>query len=271
MNTLWDEIVTRLQDSFDTETLSDSLVDLIANLVVGLIVFAGFLIVWYVLDRMLRASLKRAKLNETATSFVETLAKYAFLGIGAIYAMNAAGIDTAAMVASLGIAGLTIGFAARDSLSNLISGLLIFIYQPFVIGDLIEVDNLYGLVDTITLSSTRVISVDGKMLTIPNTQIINKTVASYTKVPHLRLNIPVTVAPTEDLGRIRQILIDLVEEDEEFLTEPEPIVVVSELNASNIRIELAAWLRDERDHLIKRFQLREHVFTTLREAGVEMS
>jgi small conductance mechanosensitive channel len=219
---------------------------------------------------MLRASLKRAKLNETAATFVETLAKYTFLGIGAIYALSAAGIDTAALVASLGIAGLTIGFAARDSLSNLISGLLIFIYQPFVIGDLIELDNLYGQVDTITLSSTRVITIEGKMLTIPNTQIINKTVASYTKFPNLRLEIPVTVSPNEDLGRIRQILIDLVEEDDEFLTEPQPLVVVSELNISNIKIMLTAWLKNERDHLTKRFQLRERVFTTLREAGVEM-
>ncbi len=270
MDTLWDEIVIRLQDSFDRKTLTDSLVDVIADLVVGLIIFGGFLIGWYVLGRMLRASLRRAKLNETAASFVELLAKYAFLGIGAVYALQAAGIDTVALVASLGIAGLTIGFAARDSLSNLISGLLIFIYQPFVIGDLIELDNLYGQVNTITLSSTRVITVDGKMLTIPNTQIINKTVASYTKFPNLRLEIPVAVAPTEDLGRIRQILIELIKEDEEFLTEPQPLVVISELNNANIRIMLAAWLMDERDHLTKRFELRERVFTTLREAGVDM-
>ena len=85
-------------------------------------------------------------MNETAASFVEILARYAFLGLGVVYALNAAGIDTAALIASLGIAGLTISFAARDSLSNLISGLLIFLYQPFVIGDLIEVEDLYGRV-----------------------------------------------------------------------------------------------------------------------------
>jgi small conductance mechanosensitive channel len=208
--------------------------------------------------------------NETAASFIEILLKYAFLGIGAVYALDAAGIDTTALLASLGIAGLTIGFAARDSLSNLISGLLIFLYQPFLIGDLIEVDDLYGQVDTITLRSTHVITVDGKMLAVPNSEIINKTVASYTKFPHLRLDIPVTVAPNEDLNRIRQLLIDLVKEDEEFMAEPPPQMVVSELNDYNIGIMLAAWLRNERDHIIKRFQLRERVYTTLTEAGVDM-
>ena len=112
----------------------------------------------------------------------------------------------------MGIAGLTIGFAAKDSLSNLISGLLIFLYQPFLIGDLIEVDDLYGQVNKITLKSTNIVTVDSKMLSVPNTEIINKTVASYTKFPHLRLDIAVTVGLNEDLDRIRRILIGLVEE-----------------------------------------------------------
>ena len=108
------------------------------------------------------------------------------------------------------------------------------------------------------------------MLAVPNTVIINKTVASYTKFPHLRLDIPVTVGLNEDLDRIREILIDLVKEDEDFMAEPPPMMVVSELNDYNIRIMLAAWLRDERDHIAKRFQLRERVYTTLTEAGVDM-
>ena len=94
MGTLWDEIVTRLQDFIDTEIANAGLVDEIADVVVGLLIFAGFLIIWAVLGRLLRTSLRRAKLDETAASFIETLAKYAFLGIGAVYALSAAGIGT---------------------------------------------------------------------------------------------------------------------------------------------------------------------------------
>lgn len=270
MDTLWEEIVTRLRVFFDAQTLTAKLTDIVTDLIVGLIVFAGFLIIWFFLNRMLRTSLKRARVNETAASFIEILARYTFLGIGAVYALNAAGINTMALLASLGIAGLTIGFAAKDTLSNLISGLLIFLYQPFLIGDLIEVDNLYGRVDNITLSSTRVITVDGKMLAVPNTEIINKTVASYTKFPNLRLDIPVTIGLTENLDRVRQLLMDLVESDDDFKTEPRSRMVVTQLNDYNVAIELQAWLREERAHVEKRFQLRELVFTTLTEAGVDM-
>jgi len=155
-------------------------------------------------------------------------------------------------------------------LSNPISGVLIFLYQPFLIGDLIEVDNLYGRVNKITLGATYVVTVDAKMLTVPNIQIINKTVASFTKFPNLRLDIPVTIGLTENLDRVRQLLMDLVERDDDFMTEPRPRMAVTQLNDYNVAIEQKAWLREERTHVEKRFQLRERLFTTLTEVGIDM-
>lgn len=165
---------------------------------------------------------------------------------------------------------MTIGFAARDALSNLISGVLIYLDRPFVIGDLVEIEDRYGRVDKITLRSTRVVTVDGKMLAVPNTEVINKTVVSYTNFPHLRLDIPITVSVNERLDRVRQILMELVGGDDDFLTEPKPRMVITQLNDYNVAVELQVWLRNERDHVEKRFQLRERVFETLTEAGVDM-
>jgi small conductance mechanosensitive channel len=166
--------------------------------------------------------------------------------------------------------GLTIGFAARDALSNLISGLLIFLDRPFVIGDLVELEDMYGRVDRITLRSTRIITSDGKMLAVPNTEVINKTVASYTNFPHLRLDIAVTVAVDEDLNRVRLVLLDLVGNDPDYLDQPPPRVVVTQLNDYNVALELQVWLRDERQHVEKRFALRERAFDSLTQAGVDM-
>lgn len=85
------------------------------------------------------------------------------------------------------------GFSARDALSNLISGILIFLDRPFVIGDLVEIERKYGKVEKITLRSTRVVTKDGRLLAVPNAEIINKTVASYKNFPHLRLYVVVTI------------------------------------------------------------------------------
>lgn len=270
MDTFLDEIITRLREVFDPPTLADRLTELIVDLIIGLIVFAVVYIIWLILRRLLHTALYRARVDKTAASFLEMVAKYGFLSIGAIYALNAAGVNTSALLASLGIAGLTIGFAARDALSNLISGVLIYLDRPFVIGDLVEIEDWYGRVDKITLRSTRVVTVDGKMLAVPNTEVINKTMVSYTNFPHLRLDIPVTVAVNERLDRVRQILMELVSGDDDFLTEPQPRLVITQLNDYNVAVELQVWLRNERDHVEKRFQLRERVFETLTEAGVDM-
>ena len=139
-----------------------------------------------------------------------------------------------------------------------------------MIGDLVEIEDKYGRVSEITLRSTRVVTADGRMLAVPNTEIVNKTVASYTNFPNLRLDIPVMIAVDEDIEKTRQILIGLVEGDPEYLEEPAPRVIVTGLNDYNIALELQAWLDDERQHVEKRSELREKIFKALNSAGIEM-
>ncbi len=260
---------SRLQEIIDPEAIGEQVAQWLIGVVVGLIIFTAFYILWRLVRLAVMPFLRR-RFDLTAVSFIDAVVKYGILAIGFFYALDAAGIKTSAVLASLGIAGLTIGFAARDALSNLISGILIFIDRPFVIGDLVEMEGFYGRVVRITLRSTRIVTSDGRMLAVPNTEVINKIVASYTNFPHLRLDIAVTVAVDEDLDRARQVLLDLVRHDPAYMAEPAPRVVVTRLNDYNVALELQAWLQDERQHIEKRFALREKVFTALTAAGVQM-
>lgn len=270
MSDFLDGIWDRLVELFNPNSLGMMLADWIANAVVAVVVMCAFVLLWLLLRWVARPLLKRTHLDKTATVFTMTILKYTVLGIGFVNAMNAAGINTAAVLASLGIAGLTIGFAAKDAFSNLISGFLIFMDRPFVIGDLVEIEDNYGRVDQITLRSTRIITRDGKMLAVPNADIINKTVASYTNFPHLRLDIPVTIGVTENLGKVRRVLLDTVLTDNRFMPDPSPRVIVQALNDYNVLMELQAWIFDERAHVEMRAELRERVFDALNQAGVEM-
>lgn len=263
-------IISRLQEIFDPNELGTYAVDLIANLIIGLVVFLVFYAIWNIINRFLRPLLLRSNSDETTISFFETVLKYLVLGLGVIVALDSIGIQTTGIIASLGIAGLTIGFAAKDALSNLIAGLLIFFDRPFVIGDLVEIDDQYGTVEKITLRSTRIVTRDGKMLAVPNIEIINKTVASYTNFPHLRLDVALTIAPEEDIDRVRRLLLNVVERDTDYLDKPAPRVVLTEVNDYNITVELQAWLRDERQHIEKRFELREKMLETLLREDVDM-
>jgi small conductance mechanosensitive channel len=265
------KIFERLWEVFAPERIAEFLLGrALPSLVVAAVTFVVFYVIWRLIDRASRVALDRTQLDETARSFMLTVLKYAVLILGAITALNQLGVNMASILTSMGVAGLTIGFAARDALSNIISGLFIFWDRPFVIGDLIEVGDRYGRVQEITMRSTRVVTPDGKMLAIPNTEILNTVVASYTNFPNLRLDIDVTVGVGEDLGRVRSLLLGLVSHDDRFLADPAPQVVVMALNDYNVAVQLRAWLDNEREHVAARLELREKAFNALREAGVDM-
>jgi len=270
MSEFFQSIAERLATLFDPQDLGVAAADIFANLLIGAITFLVYYLVWRGLDRAARLVSRRLDVDATSRDFTLTILKFAVLTFAAVNALTAVGVNTASLLTSLGIAGLTIGFAARDALSNMISGLLIYWDRPFVIGDLVEVGGAYGRVDRITLRSTRVVTPDGRMLAVPNTEIINKMVASYTNFPHLRIDIPVAVAVDSDLDRVRDILVGLVREDDAYMKSPPPVAVVTQLNDYNVGVELRAWLDNERDHIAKRAALREKAFRALTQGGIDL-
>jgi small conductance mechanosensitive channel len=108
------------------------------------------------------------------------------------------------------------------------------------------------------------------MLAVPNAEIINSTVASYTNFPSLRIDVPVTVGVNEDLDRVRAVLLGLVEGDPDYMDDPASKVIVKSLNDYNVELELRAWAHDERNHIDLRSRLREAVFKALTQAGIDM-
>ena len=270
MNTFIQNIFSQLRGIFSPTALSTQFAQILSKMIIGAVVLAAFYIAWLLISPVLKMVFRRSRTNEMTSTFLSTLAKYTLLIVGFVTALDSMGIKVGAVLASLGIAGLTIGFAARDSLSNVISGILIFLDRPFVIGDIVEIEGFYGRVEKITLRSTRIITSDGKMLAVPNTEIINKTVASYTDFPHLRLDIQVTIGVNEDIEKTRRVLFSLLSNRSEFLEEPAPRVVVTALNDYNVALELQVWLKDERTHIENRYKLREEVFNAMNEAGIEM-
>ncbi|NNM35274.1 MAG: mechanosensitive ion channel family protein [Gemmatimonadetes bacterium] len=263
-------IAARFREMFSPELLASSVASWGENLLFAVLTFLVYYALWRIVPILLVPVLKRLDVDATGRSFFQTTARVVILTLGLVAALGELGINTASLITSLGVAGLTIGFAARDALSNIISGVFIFWDRPFVLGDLIEIKDKYGRVDRITLRSTRVVTVEGKMLAIPNAEVVNSTVASYTNFPHLRLDVSVTIGVAEDLGRVRELLLGVVRGDDDFMEEPAPELVVNEINDYNLLVTLRAWLRDERQHIGKRFQLRERAFEALRTAGVDM-
>lgn len=264
-----DEVLSKLEQTFGREAVTEVLVTWVPSAIAAILTVLVFAAITWGVTRVLRRVFARTQLDVTAATFIETLVRFSLTIIGLLTALAQLGINVTSILASLGVMGLTIGFAAQNTLSNLISGLFIFWDRPFVIGDLIEVDGEYGRVATITLRSTRLITVDGRMLAIPNAIMANAKVASYTNFPHLRIDVEVTVGVNEPIGKVREVLLGLCE-GPQFMDEPAPAVVVKALGDYNTTLELRVWLHDEKTHVAERYDLRERVKNALDEAGVEM-
>ncbi len=263
----WDKVWAGL----GTEGAVQSVIDFAPRVVAGVLALLLFLVLIRVGRRGVEALARRAGLDATLTAFIQTVIRYALGIIGTLTVLGQLGVDVTSILTSLGVVGLTIGFAARDTLSNLISGLFILWDRPFVIGDLIEIGGSYGRVDSITLRSTRVVTVDGKMLAIPNSTIVNSTVASYTNFPNLRLDVDITIGVNEDLSRVRALFLDEVAKMEGLLVEPRPPqMVLTAVNDYNLAVQFRAWLDDEKQHVARRFEFRERLFVRLRDEGIEM-
>ena len=179
-------------------------------------------------------------------------------------------LDITSLIAGLGIAGIALGFAAKDTLSNIVAGIFIFWDKPFYIGDLVEIENEYGEVQNITLRTTRIITPDGRMVSIPNQNIAANKVISYTMFPHLRLDIDVTIGVNEDIENARREMLSIIRGDERFMKEPVPVVLVQELGDYYTKLELRVWLDDTKKHIATRAELREKIKNTLDKAKVEM-
>ena len=270
MGDFFTNIINQLQEVFDPKLIVEQIAGSLANFIVAVLTFVAFYVGWLLVKLLLKTVLRPTKMDQTSQAFLQTVVKYSIILAGIVNALAVLGVDTTGLLASLGIMGITVGFAAKDAFSNLISGILIYLDRPFVIGDLVEVGEFYGRVDQITLRSTRIITSDGKMLAVPNTEIINKTVTSYTNFPNLRLDIPITIGVNEDIRKARDVLLSVVQGDPAFMDAPSARVVVNELNDYNIALELQAWIKDERSHVEKRSELREKIFDAMNAAQIDM-
>ena len=270
MGEVFTNILKRFQEVFDPKVIGEQIAGSLVNLIVAFLTFIAFYLGWLIIRLLLKTLLRSTKMDQTSQAFLQTVLKYSIILAGIVNALAVMGIDTTGLLASLGIMGITVGFAAKDAFSNLISGILIYLDRPFVIGDLVEVGEFYGRVHQITLRSTRIITSDGKMLAVPNTEIINKTVTSYTNFPNLRLDIPITIGVNEDVGKAREVLLSVIQNDPDYMDNPPARVVVTELNDYNVALELQAWIKDERSHVEKRSELREKVFQAMNSAQIEM-
>jgi small conductance mechanosensitive channel len=163
--------------------------------------------------------------------------------IGLIVALSTIGISLVPMLAGLGVAGIVIGFALQDSLSNFASGWMILVYRPYDVEDHVIAGGVEGIVKRMNLVSTTIATFDNQRLVVPNSKIWGDVITNLTANHTRRLSIPVSVSFGEDLDRVESVLREEIDKHEGILKKPEPNVFVNSLGSSEIVMMTHAWVR----------------------------
>ncbi len=188
--------------------------------------------------------LGRARVDATLVAFLRNIGYATMLVLVIMTALSAIGVNTSAMFAVLGAAGLAVGLALKDSLSNIASGVMLIVLRPFRVGDHVIVAGQEGLVSEVRVFQTRLEAFDQRVIVLPNSEITAAPIINYSALPTRRMEIAVGVGYDDDLKQARAILLDIARREPLVLEAPEPFVQVKNLGESAVDLMLFAFARN---------------------------
>jgi len=223
------------------------------------------------------ASRTETKLDDTILPLINKTVSFLVYVLAAITSLDQLGIEVLPFIAGLGIAGLAIGLAAKDSIANVIAGIFIIIDRPFVVGDRIEVwstpkqSATWGDVLEIGLRSTKIKTTDNILLVIPNSEIGRRDIINYTAIsPDIRVRIPIGIAYEANRKKAEEIVLKIASNTEYVLDKPKPLVVMQAFGASSVDLELRVWINNARKRKIVTSTISKEIKEEFNKQGIEI-
>ncbi len=262
-----DAILTYL----DVDSLVTRMVTYLPRLLVAMLVMLTFWMLYRLGRRPLRAALRHSGLHlKLIDLLVENIYRYTLGAFGLVMALSQLGVNVGAAVAGLGVAGLAVGLAAQDALSNTIAGFTIFWDKPFVVGEWVTVAGEYGQVQDITLRSTRIRTPRNSYVVIPNRRIIDEVLENDSKHGELRLDVPIGIAYKEDTVAAREALLRAIADLDGVLAAPAPSVVVEACADSSVNLQMRVWIAEASRRQRVHFAVMEAGKRALDAAGIQI-
>ena len=224
-----------------------------------------------VVNKLVVGGLQTSKLH-ISTLLRDTIVRWStriVMLLGLLIALSQIGVELGPLLAGLGVAGFVIGFALQDTLSNFAAGVMILLYRPFDVDDMVEVGGVVGSVADMSLVSTTILSVDNQRYIIPNSQIWGNTIQNVTAENTRRVDLVFGIGYEDDIPAAERILQDILEQHELVLDEPKPMVKLSELGDSSVNFVVRPWCRTA-DYWDVRFDVTRRVKLRFDEAGISI-
>ena len=231
------------------------------------------LIIGLYIVKMITASVDRVmekkELDPSLRPFLKSLLGTLLKILVVVSVLGMVGIQMTSFIAILGAAGLAVGLALSGTLQNFAGGVMILIFKPFKVGDVIEAQGFTGTVNAIQIFNTILKTPDNKTVIIPNGGLSTSSMVNYSTEPTRRVDWTFGIAYGDDIDKAKEVLSGLLSANEKVLKDPEPFIEIGELADSSVNFTVRAWV-NAADYWVVHFYMLENVYRKFGEAGLNI-
>ena len=252
-----------------TNWISENAIDWGIQIGIAIAIFIIGKIIARMISSLIEKAMRRAGSDELLVDFIGNIS-YAVLIVAVVLAaIDSLGVNVTSLMAIVAAAGLAIGLALRDSLSNFASGVMIIIFRPFKAGDFITAGGVSGIVDEIDLFATLMHTGDNQRIIVPNASIMGGTITNTSALPTRRVDLVFGISYDDNIGQARDIMMAIMEADERVLKDPAPAIAVGELANSSVNLNVRPWVNSA-DYWALRADLLENIKVKFDEVGISI-
>ena len=237
------------------------------NIVIGLLILIVGLIVCKIIKVVITRIMRRTKKDEAVVHFVASLIDVLLKICVLVAALATMGVNTASIITVLGTCGVAIGLALKDSLGNIAGGMMIIVNKPFKKGDYINAAGAEGIVQTINLFNTVLLSLDNKEIIVPNGMLSNSNVTNFSAMATRRVDIEVNVAVDTDLVQAQNAILSVCGAHAKVHSDPEPFCRMNRVENGAVVFTVRAWC-DTAEYWGVYFDLQEQIRDKFQQLGI---
>ena len=239
------------------------------NIIGALLIFIVGKWLAHRIANLLSRVMERKNVDLALVHFLTNLTYYTLLVLVVVTAAGRLGVNTTSFLTIIGAAGLAVGLALKDSLSNFAAGVMLVLFRPFTIGDVVSTAGITAKVEKITIFNTVFCTADNQQIIVPNNKIISDIITNINAKDTRRIDLVVGISYADDMAKTKDILQRLAEEDSRVLTDPATTIAVAELADSSVNLVFRPWVKTA-DYWDVRFALTENIKNALDEAGISI-
>ena len=221
---------------------------IVPDIVIALLILLGSLLLARFLRNLLDKMLTTRGVDPEISILLGQLLYWSILIFGIISALQRF-FDVTAFLAGLGILGFTVGFALQEIMQNFVAGMILLVQQPFDIGDYVRISDYSGNVSAINMRTTDIKTLDGRLVVIPNGEVLANPIENFSRAAQLRVDLPVGVGYETDLDLARATIMDALPVVKGYIADPEPSIIYHTFGSSSIDMDVRFWIDTAKNNL----------------------